>query len=745
MSNARYVPPAARPAHFLSCLTGILFCLTISACMLRAQEGDSDLFSGLDVTVFQGMVDISASHATHFRLTASIRVNGSDASSLAMIAASCTDDDGTPYFFEEMNEGPAKSPEWKRYTIEGAFRNTPSVINLFGLCKGEGSFYFDDFRLYTRKGAKGKWKPVKWANGGFEAGFPGPEGNAWVSLIGAGYYIYEAENSHASEGKYCLHILGDNIPDEVPDELLTDGKKGDYTRADSLRGTLSPDRSCYDVTYYHLNTRVNPADKSVGGYTDIQFRVVAPTRRMQVDLFANMQVDGITWKGMQLPYDREDNAVFIDFPEGALVPGQTETIRFAYSGKPKVSAMPPWDGGFTWAKDGQGNPWVAVSCQGFGASCWWPNKDHQSEEPDSMLISIEVPNGLMDISNGRLRGSEDLGDGFTRYNWFVSNPINNYNVTVNIGKYAYFGEENNGLTLDYYVLVDNLDKAKKHFQQVKPMMNCFEKIFGPYPFYEDGYKLVETPYLGMEHQSAVAYGNKYLNGYLGSGVSSAPVALKWDYIIIHETGHEWFGNNITTYDIADMWVHEGFTSYSECIYVECEYGYQEYLNYTNGLKGGIGNQSPVIGDYGVNQEGSGDMYPKGALLLHTIRGLIDDDARWFAILKGLNEEFRHSIVTSAQVEEYIIQQSGKDLKKVFDQYLRHASLPKLQVRESNGQVQVRWQADVEGFDMPLKISVQGKAYEWIRPTPEWKSVPGAASKADLKVAAELFYFGYEGV
>lgn len=732
---------ACNKLRWSSFINLVTWCLLLSPNALVAQDTSIEA-APMDMTIFQSKVDISKLKAVNFKMTASIRVKGATPAAYALLAASCEDEEGTPVLFDEMAEGPANTDEWKQFTVEGEFSKPVKFLNLLALCSSEGSFYFDDFQLFTRSKPDGKWKAVKLVNGGFEGGFPGSGDSQWQVVFGDEYFVYEAENSNAVKGNNCLHVLGENIPEEAQGGLLSEEAEGN-TRADSLRGTLTPVRSCYDVTYYHLNTRINPADRTIRGYNDIQFKVVAPSRRIQVDLFDNLKVDNISWNGATLPYSREANAVFIDFPE-ELKPGNTETIRFAYSGTPTVAVRPPWDGGLSWAKDSQGNDWVAVSCQGLGASVWWPNKDHQTEEPDSMLISIEVPSALMDISNGRLRSTEDLGDGFTRYNWFVANPINNYDVTVNIGKYVHFGEKYNDLTLDYYVMPENLEKAKKQFQQVKPMMACYEKIYGPYPFYEDGYKLVEAPYLGMEHQSAVAYGNKYLNGYLGSGISGAPVALKWDYIIIHESGHEWFGNNITTADIADMWVHEGFTTYAECIYVECEYGYKEYLNYVNGLRGSISNSSPIIGNYGVNKEGSGDMYPKGALLLHTIRSVINNESLWFSILKGLNTDFRHKIVTSAEVEAYIIKKSGVDLTKVFDQYLRHAALPQLQLREENGQVQIRWKADVEGFNMPVTISVKGKMEEWIKPTTEWQPVSGAKTKTDVRVNTEMFYFDFEG-
>ena len=337
------------------------------------------------------------------------------------------------------------------------------------------------------------------------------------------------------------------------------------TRKDTLQGGLRPERTCFDVLHYDLNIKINPDEKSIVGYNNIEFKVVASTQKIQLDLFENMQIDSIVFNSKKLNYKREFNAVFIDFPV-VLTPKSNHNLLFYYSGKPIIAKNAPWDGGFVFTKDGQGKPFIGVACQGIGASLWYPCKDSQSDEPNNgATIKVAVPNGLMDVSNGRFKGSQDLKNGYTRWDWEVKNPINTYSINVNIADYAHIHDNYKGLDLDYYVLPENETKALVHFEEVKPMMDCYQSKFGTYPFTSDGYKLVETPYLGMEHQSCVAYGNQYQKGYLGNDLSGTGIGLLFDYIIIHESGHEWFGNNITSKDIADMWIHEGFTTYTEAV------------------------------------------------------------------------------------------------------------------------------------------------------------------------------------
>jgi len=528
-------------------------------------------------------------------------------------------------------------------------------------------------------------------------------------------------------------------------QVLPDKKAPSFSRADSLRGMWSPERSWYDITYYDLDVRVDPAKRWIGGSNTIKFRVVEPHKRLQIDLFENMNIETITLDGTDsLAFSREFHAVFVDILR-ALEKNSNHELKVTYSGNPKVAARPPWEGGFTWTQDKEGNPWVAVTCQGTGASLWWPNKDHQADEPDSMAIRVTVPPGLQDISNGRLRRVVALPDGWNRYEWFVSYPINNYNVTVNIGKFAHFAETHRGeteLTLDYYVMPYDLEKARKQFQQVGPMMECFEKRFGPYPFVRDGFKLVQCPHLGMEHQSAVAYGNDFLQGYRGR--ASSPVGLKFDFIIIHESAHEWWGNSVTSKDIADMWIHESFGAYAEAVYVECLFGYEQALAYVNGKKPNVRNQEPIIGIYGVNNKGSGDMYDKGQLVLNTLRHVVNDDSLWFSMIRALAMKFRYQTIMAEDVFGLINKMTAQDFTSLFDQYFRHATIPTLRVSVTatgdTTTVRYRWVAEADGFAMPIDVFVGDQAMVRLFPTQQWKaySVLGLDPK-EFDVATDRFY------
>ena len=492
-----------------------------------------------------------------------------------------------------------------------------------------------------------------------------------------------------------------------------------FTRRDSLQGGLRLERTCYDVQRYDLNIKINPDEKTIVGYNEITFKVVENSSKIQIDLFENMQIDSIVNNDKKLEYKREFDAVFIDFPNG-LTANSSEKIRFYYSGKPKVAKNAPWDGGFVFKKDKQGKHWVGVAVQGTGASLWYPVKDSQTDEPDlGSTIKVAVPNGLMNVSNGRFIGSEDLKNGYTRWDWEVKNPINNYDITVNIADYAHIHDNHNGLDLDYYVLRDNEERAKKHFEEVKPMMDCFQLRFGTYPFAEDGYKLVETPYLGMEHQSAVAYGNKYLKGYMGSDLSMTGVGLLFDYITIHESGHEWFGNSITSKDISDMWIHEGFTQYTEIVFIECQFGYEKAMKYAKGLQRNVRNDRPIIGTCCVNHEGSGDMYPKGALLLNTLRHVINNDELWWKIILKYSETYRHKIIDTPTVIAFFNQESSMNLTPIFNQYLSYKKIPALEIKLNKKKLEFQWKTDVTDFNMPIDIKVNGKEIR-IEPTNKWK-------------------------
>ncbi|WP_199269738.1 M1 family metallopeptidase [Mucilaginibacter lacusdianchii] len=521
-------------------------------------------------------------------------------------------------------------------------------------------------------------------------------------------------------------------------------KKETYTCADTLRGMLTPLRTCYDINYYHLDVKFDIDQKYISGSNLFKFTATQNFNKLQFDLYANLKVEKVVYQGQNLPFTREFNAVFVTFPK-TISKGSKQEFTVYYSGNPTVAKRAPWDGGVVFTRDSLGKPWVATACQGAGASIWWPTKDHQGDEVDSMLISISVPAGLKDVSNGRLRKVTPLADGYTQYDWFVANPINNYDVAANIADYTHFEDSYDGekgkLTLDYWVLPYNLEKAKKQFgANVKPMLKAFENWFGPYPWYEDGYKLVETPHLGMEHQSAVAYGNKYRNGYLGRDLSGTGRGINWDFIIVHESGHEWFGNNITSKDIADMWIHESFTNYSESLFIETYYGKQAALEYIQGIRKNIQNDIPIIGPYNVNKEGSGDMYYKGANMLNNIRAIINNDDKWRQILRGLNKAFYHQTVTTPQIVNYINQQSGMNLTPVFDQYLRYTSIPTLEFKFENGKAYARWIVDVKGFNMPAKVRVKGDEYRFIKPTTNFTPVNIAGlTKDNVEVDTLEFY------
>ena len=523
----------------------------------------------------------------------------------------------------------------------------------------------------------------------------------------------------------------------------------EFTYSDSLRGNLSEFRSCYDVFYYDLNVTVDDyQQKLINSSNTIHAIAISSFQKIQIDLFESLKIHSIEFEEKILEFERIHNAVFVNFPRVINV---NEKINFKvmYSGKPRVAVNPPWDGGFSWEKDKNGNSWIGVSCQGLGASSWWPCKDHQSDEPDSMNITSTVRYPLQVISNGKKKSdktffSEKLQSKANKSSWFVSYPINNYNVTLCVGDYKYFNDfhVNNydTLDLDYYVLKYNYNKAKEHFQQVKPMLECFEKYFGPYPFYKDGYTLIETPYLGMEHQSAIAYGNNYLPGYNGNKQFIS--GLDFDYIIIHETGHEWWGNSITTNDIADMWIHEGFCTYSEVLYVECIYGYDIMLDYVNNQKRSVRNDKPIIGPYNVNKKGSNDMYQKGSLMLHTLRSLIDNDSLWLSIIKGISEEFKYQIVDGVEIIEYINEKVDLDLYYFFQQYLYKSEIPtfeyKTQKKGRGHTLLYRWNA-IDDFNMNIKVNVGAKDI-LLLPESEWKEYClGNVDIKSFKVRDDLFY------
>lgn len=508
-----------------------------------------------------------------------------------------------------------------------------------------------------------------------------------------------------------------------------------FTRQDTLRGSITPERAWWDLTYYHLDIIVNPADSSIIGTNTVTYRVLKPASLMQIDLQGPLTLIKAVQDNNVLKFKREGNVYWIELAE-KQEQGRIYSVVLTYGGKPKVSTRPPWSGGITWKKDKNGLPFIASSCQGEGASLWWPCKDHMYDEPDSMLISVNVPGNLMDVSNGRLRSVVKQKNKTKTYNWFVANPIDNYGVNINIADYAHFSEiykgEKGSLDCDYYVLKEDFEKAKLQFKQAPLMLAAFEHWFGPYPFYEDGYKLVEAPYLGMEHQSSVTYGNGFKNGYQETDLSYSGWGLKFDFIIIHESAHEWFANSITYEDIADMWVHESFANYAESLYVEYYFGKEAGSEYVLGTRANILNDIPIIGLYGINSEGSHDMYYKGGNMLHTLRQIINDDEKWRSILRGLNKDFYHQVVKGSQIESYLSEKTGINLRTIFDQYLRDIRIPVFEYSVKGNDLTFRWNNCVPGFNMPLKIYVSGKE-QIVKPTPFLTTLKLDIENAVIKV------------
>lgn len=497
-----------------------------------------------------------------------------------------------------------------------------------------------------------------------------------------------------------------------------------YTHADSLKGRITKEREWWNVLHYELHASFSEKDSSVAGYNVTTYKVLNPYQIMQIDLREPMSLDSAIQNNHKCSWKKDGDAYFIQLTAEQRS-NELNKIAFYFHGKPQVAKFPPWDGGLVVKKDKNKNPWISIACQGMAASVWFPNKDHMYDEPDSVSFFITAPKELTAVAGGRLRSWKENSDGTKTWNWAIVNPINNYCIIPYIGKYVSYTDTLNGkggvLDISYWVMEYNLEKAKEHFKEVKPMLRCFEDWFGKYPFYEDGFKLVEAPYLGMEHQSAVAYGNNYINGYMGRDLSGTGWGMKWDFITVHESGHEWFGNNISVKDVADNWVHEGFTSYAENLYTEYLFGKEAGADYVIGTRTAIENDVPVIGDYEVNRDGSTDMYYKGSNMLHTIRHLVNNDSLWKAFLQDINKTFWHTTTTSKEVEAYMIRFLKQDLTKVFDQYLRTTQIPALEYKIKNGQLSFRWVNCVKGFNMPVKI-VADNTDVLLRPTEEWQKI-----------------------
>ena len=499
-----------------------------------------------------------------------------------------------------------------------------------------------------------------------------------------------------------------------------------YTHADTLRGSITPQRAWWDVVFYDLDVRIHPEDSTIAGRVGITYRITGPAKEMQLDLQQPLVLDSVVQRGRVAAVREDGNAYFVSLSAPQRL-GARQSVTAFYHGRPRVAKNPPWDGGLIWRTDSLHRAWVATAVEGLGASAWWPNKDTQADEPDSQRVRITVPEPMIDVSNGRLRRTTHNPNGTATYEWFVANPINNYDVAVNAGGYAHFSQIYNGergpLTLDFWPLSYHLDTARVQFQQAIPMLACFEHWFGPYPWYKDGYKLVEAPHLGMEHQSAVAYGNHYGNGYLGRDLSATGLGLKWDFIIVHESAHEWWGNSLTSKDLADEWIHESFANYAESLYEECQKGKAAGAEYVIGTRARVKNDAPIIPAYGVNADGSGDMYYKGGNMLHTIRQIVNDDEKWRGILRGLQATFRHQTVTGKQVEDYMSAHAGVDLSDVFAQYLTTTKIPVFEYQRSGDSLAYRWTDVVTGFDMPVRVMLSPGSYTLLHPRTDWQRAP----------------------
>src|SRR5499427_2104404 len=508
------------------------------------------------------------------------------------------------------------------------------------------------------------------------------------------------------------------------------------SRADILRGEYGPWRANNDLLSYDLDIRVDPEKKFISGKNTIRFKMLKDDTRIQLDLIDTLQIDKILFGTVPLKYERDSGAVFVDFPE-TLHAGRVYSIDFYYSGSPVQTGR---FGGFTFGHDKAGHPWIYTACEGIGASIWWPNKDQWRDEVENMQISVSIPNGLVDVSNGKFMGKTDLGDGYTRWDWWVHYPINNYDVSLNIGNYQHFSDRLGGLPMDFYALPEDLDKAKKQFAQAKGMLEAFQHYFGEYPFKKDGYKLIQVPYSGMEHQSAVTYGNRFANGYLERDWTGVGISPRFDFIIIHESGHEWFGNSVTAADKSDMWIHEGWTTYLECLYVEYMYGHDDAIKYTNGYKSKVKNQQPIIAQRGVNASPPADQYFKGALFLNTLRSVVDDDARWWKLLHNFYQHFKYQNIMTEDVEQFFNQQTGMNLTPIFDQYLRHTAIPTLELKfnRAAGTVSYRWKTDEPGFKMPVRV---GKRGDWqiLHATSDWQTMQTTLKQDEFDIATDLYY------
>jgi aminopeptidase N len=564
-----------------------------------------------------------------------------------------------------------------------------------------------------------------------------------LAILVIGFVLAQAQRRTGADGRRRVPLSA-----QTPQRADVPQAKPTPTHADILRGEYGRYRANNDLLSYHLDVRIDPEKKSVSGVNTIRFKMLKDDTRIQLDLYDNLKVDKIvedlyadindgqptTKFSFPLKYERDSGAVFVDFFH-VLTKGHVYSIDFYYSGTPQTIGR---FGGFTFGKDPAGRSWTFTACEGEGASIWWPNKDQWRDEVESMKISIAIPNNLTDVSNGKFIDKTDLGDGYTRWDWQVNYPINNYDVSVNIGKYEHWSEQLGDLALDFYALPEDLGKAKKQFAQARGMIEAYQHYFGEYPFKKDGYKLIEAPYAGMEHQSAVTYGNRFANGYLERDWTGVGISTRFDFIIIHESGHEWFGNSVSAADRSDMWIHEGWTTYLECLYVEYMYGKDDGLKYTNAYKLKVRNQQPIIAQRGVNATPPQDMYFKGALFINTLRSILNDDQRWWALLHDFYQHFKYQNIMTEDIVAYFNRKTGRNLTPIFDQYLRHTAIPILELKFSDGAVSYRWKVDEPAFAMPVRVGTKDH-WQTIRPTTEWKTMKTTLKKDEFAVATDLYF------
>jgi len=518
--------------------------------------------------------------------------------------------------------------------------------------------------------------------------------------------------------------------------------KEKFSKYEYLHGKLTPLRTCFDVKLYDIYIKVEPKLKFISGKNKITFLTTTDFQKLQLDFFLQMKIDSIVFENKSIAYKRDSNAVFVDFGK-KLAKNKIENLTVYFRGNPRIAKNAPWDGGFVWSKDSSGNDWVGLACEGLGASCWLPCKDHLSDEADSMNMHLIVPENLVGVSNGRLISEQSFGNGFKEFDWQVTNPINNYDITINVANYAHIhdiyeskvNEMQKNLSLDFYVLKDNVETARNFLpNEVKRMLDCFELRFGAYPFWNDGYKLVETPYWGMEHQSCISYGNGYKDNRWG-----------FDFIIVHESGHEWFGNSLTCSDPAEMWIHESFTTYSETLFLECRFGYQTSLKYLLEQKRNIQNKVPMIGPYDVYYHGrkDNDIYYKGAWVLQSLRSSIDNDSIWFIMLKNLNITFNKKNITTSDICKSFSEKTKLNTDKFFEQYLMHAEIPELEYkivdRGDNLELHYRWGNTIGGFEMPIKVTLAKDLYDFISPTKSWQIIDlNFHNPDDFKIQTDRF-------